>query len=66
MHEIASIMKLVLSTVRPDTIKQGAKKGQKSLAKFTLDQQVATQARKRIKGLLDRFPLYPEIDVDLV
>jgi glycine hydroxymethyltransferase len=66
MVEISSVLKLALSAVTSDTIKEGPNKGQKSLAKFTVDERVATQARDRISALLSNFPLYPEIDADLL
>jgi hypothetical protein len=49
--------------VVPATITEGKKQGQKSLAKYTLGQQVHDEARKRVEALLDRFLLYPEIDL---
>jgi glycine hydroxymethyltransferase len=63
MKEIAGIFKLVLSNVVPATITEGKKQGQKSLAKYTLGQQVHDEARQRVEALLDRFLLYPEIDL---
>ena len=65
MREIAAILKLVLAATQPTTIESGDKKGQKSLAKYTVDETAATEARSRIGALLGRFPLYPEIDVEL-
>jgi glycine hydroxymethyltransferase len=66
MREIAGIIKLVLSNTTPNTIEQGEKQGQKSLAKYTLDAAAADQARSRIRALLDRYPLYPEIDLQML
>ena len=66
MKEIASIFKLVLSNVTPTTIAEGKRQGQKSLAKYTLDQQVHDEARQRVQALLGQYPLYPEIDLQLL
>ena len=53
---------LVLSNVRPEAGKDGAK----SPAKFTLDSGVVEQASARVRQLLSQFPLYPELDLDLM
>ena len=66
MKEIASIIKLVLSNTKPSTIAKGAKAGQPSKAKSDTDEQAAQQARKRVQNLLDRFVLYPELDLELM
>ena len=62
MGEIAAVMKLVLSNVRPEAGKDGAK----SPAKFTLDGAIVEQASARVRQLLSEFPLYPELDLDLM
>jgi glycine hydroxymethyltransferase len=62
MKEIAAVFKLVLSNVQPTV----AASGKKSLAKYTLDQKVAQEAQQRVQSLLARYPLYPEINLDLV
>ena len=55
-------MKLVLSSVRPDAGKDGAR----SPAKYTLESGVVEQASGRVRQLLDQFPLYPELDLDML
>nr|BBH86621.1 serine hydroxymethyltransferase [Thermosporothrix sp. COM3] len=62
MTEIARIFKLVLSNITPTT----AASGKPSRAKYTLDPRIVQQARQRVQALLTRFPLYPEINLDLV
>jgi glycine hydroxymethyltransferase len=66
MKEIARVIKLVLSHTQPATIEQGAQRGKKSLAKYTLDATIADQARARIGALLERHPLYPQLNLDLL
>jgi len=66
MKEIASIIKLVLAHTKPSTIAKGAKAGQASKAKSDTDEQAAREARKRVQDLLDRFVLYPELDLELL
>jgi glycine hydroxymethyltransferase len=62
MKEIASIIKLVLSHVTSTTTASG----KKSLTKYTLDTKVSQEAQQRIRALLDRYPLYPELDLELL
>lgn len=62
MQEIAAIIKLVLSHVTPTTTKDG----KKSLAKYRLDEQIARQGRERVRALLDQYPVYPELDLDML
>jgi len=62
MKEIASIIKLVLSHITPTMTTSG----KKSLTKYTLDAKVSQEAQKRISTLLDRHPLYPELDLELL
>ncbi len=66
MREIAGVIKLVLSNTHATTIEKGDKAGQKSQAKYTIDEIVANDARTRVAALLDRFPVYPEIDLALL
>jgi glycine hydroxymethyltransferase len=61
MKEIASIVKLVLANTTPAT----DDKGQKSRAKYVLAPEIAEQAQARIQALLQRYPLYPELTVEL-
>ena len=63
MAEIASIIALVLKNTRPAKITKGEKAGQLSKAKAITDEAVAQQARDRVVTLLDRFKLYPQLDL---
>ena len=63
MAEIASVMKLVLSNVRPA---EGGKDGARSPAKYSIEDAVVEQASSRVRHLLDKFPLYPELDLELL
>ena len=62
MQEIARIIKLVLS----NTHASRAANGKSSLAKYDLDETIQTQARERVRDLLTRYPLYPELDAALL
>jgi glycine hydroxymethyltransferase len=57
MKETASIMKRVLAGVTPA-------KGSK--AKYEMDDRTAEEARERVRALLDRYPVYPELDLDMM
>jgi glycine hydroxymethyltransferase len=62
MREIASIMKQVLAHTQPGITSSG----KKGLAKYVLDAQTREEAQKRVQALLSRYPLYPELDLDLL
>lgn len=66
MKEIAQVIHLVLSNVTPRVIEDGPRAGQVSKAKYNLDLAVIETARQRVQVLLDRYPLYPELDIDLL
>lgn len=59
MREIADIIAATLQEIKPAL----DKKGNKSKAKYILDEGVKVAAKERIAALLGRFVLYPEIDV---
>jgi glycine hydroxymethyltransferase len=63
MKEIAAILKLVLANMTPATIYSGPNAGKPSNAKYVLDEQARDEARSRTRALLDRFPVYPELDL---
>jgi glycine hydroxymethyltransferase len=59
MREIASVMHLVLSNTKAQTTKDG----KPSKAKYTLDQAVREKAQARVRDVLTKYPVYPEIDL---
>jgi len=63
MKEIAAIIKTVLSATGAGLIESGPNAGQPSKRLHTLDPAVQAEARKRTQALLDRFPVYPELDL---
>ncbi len=62
MAEIAKLLKFVLENVQPTTTKSGAK----SKAKYVVDTAVINEARQRVQALLDKHPLYPELDMEIL
>ena len=61
MQEIVDIVQLVLSATKPVMIK-----GQVSRSQYELDSMVQGQAQSRVQALLQRYPLYPEIDLQML
>jgi glycine hydroxymethyltransferase len=66
MLEIASIVKLVLSNTKPEIVSSGEQKGKPSKAKYAINQTAAVEASSRVKLLLDRFPVYPQLDLNFL
>lgn len=63
MREIASILKLILSNTTPTKVASGANAGEPSKAKYVIDENAKSEANKRVAALLERFPVYPELDL---
>ena len=63
MREIASIMKQILSVTRPSKIKKGKSAGELSKARYRVDGKALEAAKSRVSDLLERFPVYPRLDL---
>lgn len=63
MDEIASIITDVLSSARPAVIQKGEKKGEISRNRAHVEKSVKEDAKARVISLLERFPLYRELDL---
>jgi glycine hydroxymethyltransferase len=61
MRRIASIMTLILSNTSAITTKTGNTK-----AKYAIKETAKQEARAQVKEVLDKYPVYPEIDVDFL
>lgn len=59
MQEIGAVIHLVLSNTTTATTKDG----KKSKARYTLDQKAREQAAARVRAVLSKYPVYPEIDL---
>jgi glycine hydroxymethyltransferase len=66
MQEIAGIIKYVLSNTTPKILTKGKNAGQPSKAKYDIEQNVIDTAVKRVNTLLERYPVYPELDLDFL
>ncbi len=66
MKEIAGIIKVILSGCVPAVADSGKNKGALSQAKYKLEETARNEAQARTRVLLDRFPVYPELDLKLL
>ncbi len=66
MKEIAAIVKLVLNNTKQALITTGDNAGKPSKAKYEVDRAAKTEAQARVKALLDKFPIYPQLDLELL
>ncbi|MDR3144799.1 MAG: glycine hydroxymethyltransferase, partial [Treponema sp.] len=70
MEELGSIIALVLKNTAPaaDPGNPSDHKGpsKKSRAKYVIDGKAKAQALDRVEKLLSRFPVYPELDLELL
>ncbi|MCX5771820.1 MAG: glycine hydroxymethyltransferase [Candidatus Hydrogenedentes bacterium] len=66
MAEIAAIIKLALEGTKGGLIQTGQKAGSPSKTRYEVDQAALEQVRARVKSLLDRFPVYPQLDLEFL
>jgi glycine hydroxymethyltransferase len=63
MKEIASVFGKILTNTKSDTIKKGRNAGAISRANYTIAESVINESKNRVSNLLDKFPVYPELDL---
>ena len=66
MKTIAKIVKLVVTNTKAGILKSGPNAGKPSKRLHELDESVRTEARAMTKALLERFPVYPQLDLDFL
>lgn len=66
MTEIAEILALVIKNTAAAEIEKGPNVGKKSKANYRIDSTARNEAQSRVKALLDRYPVYPQLDLDLL
>lgn len=66
MKEIAAILKLVLANTKPEIIAGGEHTGKPSKAKYKISEKAGQEAQSRVKALLGRYPVYPELDLEFL
>jgi glycine hydroxymethyltransferase len=64
MDELGSIISLVIKNTKPAPDTKDPSKTSK--AKYVIEEKAAAEARGRVKKLLDRYPVYPELDLDFL
>ena len=63
--EMAQIAEIIASVLK-DAVPALDKKGNKSKAKYILDENVKAESIQKVKNILDKFVLYPEIDASFL
>ena len=66
MKEIASIIAYIINNTKSAIINKGNNEGKKSKSKFDISEEVVLNAKKRVKALVDKYPVYPELDLDFL
>ena len=66
MKEIAAIFKLILSNTTAKVLVKGANAGTASKVKYEIVDGVQEYARKRVSDLLEKYVLYPELDLEFL
>jgi glycine hydroxymethyltransferase len=66
MQEIARVLKLILSHTRAEVVKAEGKPDSRSKAKFEVDAAAEGEAHSSVRALLERFPLYPNLDLTIL
>jgi glycine hydroxymethyltransferase len=66
MKEIASIFKLILSNTTAKVLVTGANAGTPSKVKYEFVDGVQEYARQRVTDLLEKYVLYPELDLEFL
>ncbi|MGM0444664.1 MAG: glycine hydroxymethyltransferase [Fibrobacterota bacterium] len=63
MARIAEIISYILKNTRPGVVASGKNAGKQSRIQYEIDPAVAEKGRTMVQELLDRFVLYPELDL---
>lgn len=66
MKEIASIIATVLKNAHPVILTKGENAGKESNNKAKVEKTILEDAKARVKSLLERHLLYPELDLDFL
>jgi glycine hydroxymethyltransferase len=66
MKEIAGIIAFVLNNTKAEQSSAGDVPGKQSKAKYIVNEKIKKEARQRVRDLLNTFPVYPHLDLDLL
>ena len=64
MAELGSIMALVLKNTKQAQKKKGS--SEKSKVKYTIEKGAKAEALERIRNLQNRFPVYPQLNLEML
>jgi glycine hydroxymethyltransferase len=64
LEEIGELISLVLKNTSP--AKDAKDPAKFSKAKYTVEEKAKAEVLGRVKKLLDRFPVYPELDLEFL
>jgi len=64
--EVAEVIKSVLGQTRPASPTAADSSAKRTKGEYEVDSSVVAGARARVRDLLKRHPVYPEIDLDLI
>ena len=66
MERIAALIARVQRAAEPAIVSKGARAGESSRSNVLLDDVVRDEVRGEVGALLAQFPVYPELDLDLL
>lgn len=66
MKEIAGIIRLVLTNTTAAVLESGPNAGQQSKVQYNLSLGAKDEATARVKALLEKYPVYPELDLEFL
>ncbi len=66
MRQIGCVVAKCLKATTPKVLTSGKNAGKPSKVKYDIDAALQQQARKTVKGIVSRYPLYPELDRELL
>jgi glycine hydroxymethyltransferase len=66
MKEIAQIISLILKNTKAGVVEKGENAGKPSKISYITDEKTKDEAKEKVKSLLSRFVLYPELDLEFL
>ena len=66
MKKIGDVLSDILKNMSPAKITKGNNAGKLSKANYVLDNEVLNKSRGKVKSLLDKYPVYPGVNVDFL
>jgi len=66
MKEIAKIFLLILKNTKAGIVEKGEHAGKPSKISYVIDEKIKAEAQEKVKSLLNKFVLYPELDLEFL